>query len=280
MNAEWIDKIKSANLIVIKVGSARVSGSRESVNDFLFHLAGDIRELRNQGKKVILVSSGAIAQGKTIYSQSFGKEIDQKNSLSDKQALAAMGQNQLMNLYESFFSKVNIPIAQILFGKGDIQKEGSHKNLESTFRKLLDWNVLPIVNENDSISTEELNLGDNDLLSALVAALLDADLLMILTGVNGFLKNGELIEYLPTVASEEFLHARGPSGPGTGGMNTKLKAGSLLLQFGIHTAILNGNEKHCISKFLNGELRGTLIGNSEIISKQKKEENWLERFYA
>jgi glutamate 5-kinase len=279
MKQEIIEKVKKSDLIVIKVGSARVSGARESVNDFLFQLAGDIRQLRNQGKKIVLVSSGAIAQGKTIFSNVFARDIDHTGNLSDKQALAAMGQNQLMNLYESFFSKVNIPIAQILFGKGDIQTSKSHKNLESTFRKLLDWNVLPIVNENDSISTEELNLGDNDLLSALVASLLNANILLILTGVDGFIKEKQVVPYLSDITTEDLSYAMGPSGPGTGGMFTKLSAGKILVDFGINTGILNGNYPNCISRFLSGELNGTWIGDPKLSIKIKRDDDWIKRFY-
>lgn len=279
MNADIRERINQAQTIVIKIGSARVSGDRKNVNDFLYNLTGNIRKLRDQGKKVVLVSSGAIAQGKLLFSSSFGKPIHDSINLSEKQALAAMGQNRLMNLYESFFSQVNIPIAQILFGKADIQSPEGHENLTNTFRRLLDWGILPIVNENDSISTEELNLGDNDLLSAMVTSFLGADLLLILTGVDGYLKNGKRIPFLDKVGEEEFRHALGPSGPGTGGMNTKLRAGKILLNFGSITAILNGTDPNSMESFFGGKDVGTIIANASDTSGDCSYEDWMKRFF-
>jgi glutamate 5-kinase len=271
-------RIKNSKIVIIKVGSARVSGDKKNVNDFLYGLTGSIRKLRDEGKKVVLVSSGAIAQGRSVYKDTFSKEIKSKVSLNEKQALAAMGQNKLMKLYENFFSQVNIPIAQILFGKADIQSEEGYKNLSNTFKKLLDWNILPIVNENDSIATEELNLGDNDLLSAMVASLLGADVLLILTSVDGYLKQGKLISYMDTVSDEEFSHALGPSGPGTGGMNTKLKAAKILLNFGVTTCILNGTDPSNMDRFFEGKGKGTVIASTTPLREKFKYEEWMRRF--
>lgn len=279
MNKEILLRIQNSQTIVIKVGSARVSGDRKIVNDFLYNLAGEIRKLRDQGKKVILVSSGAIAQGKSVYLENFNQPIGSKPSLAEKQALAAMGQNRLMNLYEDFFSQVNIPIAQILFGKGDIQTKAGHKNLENTFQKLMDWDILPIINENDSISTEELNLGDNDLLSAIVASFVHADLLLILTGVDGFIKEGKLVPYLSKITEDDFKYALGPIGPGTGGMNTKLRAAKILLNFGVITGILNGTNPSSIKEFFLGSSIGTLIGDPNIEKSGELEDTWIERFF-
>ncbi|WCL47967.1 glutamate 5-kinase [Leptospira sp. GIMC2001] len=316
MNDQIFHKIQNAEIIVIKVGSARVSGDKNSVNDFLYHLAGDIRSLRDKGKKVILVSSGAIAQGKTIFSETsehsftsrkttmekeqsredksdigsnktFVDEIASttkhkladKPSLAEKQALAALGQNKLMNLYERFFSQVNIPIAQILFGKGDIVTKEGHKNLENTFRKLLEWNILPIVNENDSISTDELNLGDNDFLSAMVASLLNANVLLILTGVDGFLRDDKLVPFLNKVEDDDMKFAYGPTGPGTGGMTTKLKAAKILLDFGIITGIVNGTKPNSVRNFFEGTNKGTIIASENFEQTSQNQKNWIERFF-
>ncbi|EOQ88136.1 putative glutamate 5-kinase [Leptospira yanagawae serovar Saopaulo str. Sao Paulo = ATCC 700523] len=260
---DFLDSIKKAKLIVIKIGSARVSGEESKINDFLYDLVGDIRSLRDQGKEVILVSSGAIAQGKKLLAEENGRETipNGKTTLAEKQALAAMGQNKLLNLYESFFSRVNIPIAQILFGRKDLNEEKSFSNLKQTFRQLLDWGILPIVNENDSVSTEEINLGDNDILSAIVASIVGADLLLILTGVDGFLNGKEKIDLFTEISKETESLATGPSGPGTGGMFTKINAAKLLLPFGIKTGIVNGEKKHAIAEFFTKETFGTLIGN-------------------
>lgn len=256
------NRIESATRIVIKIGSARVSGSESKIQDFLFDLTSDIRELKSQKKDVIIVSSGAIAQGKKIREERSGV-LETKVSLPEKQAFAAMGQNRLLNLYEGFFSRANLAIGQILFGKRDLSEESGIQNLKNTFDQLLAWNVIPVVNENDSVSTEEINLGDNDVLSALVSALTGADLLIILTGVDGLLVNGTCKSFISEVTPEIEKEAKGPSGPGTGGMITKLKSAKLLLHFGIPTAILNGESSHSINRLMSGEEIGTLICGSK-----------------
>ncbi|EMY61555.1 glutamate 5-kinase [Leptospira terpstrae] len=258
---EFLNSIQNSKLIVIKIGSARVSGEESKINDFLYDLVGDIRNLRDQGKEVILVSSGAIAQGKKLLEEKRGNVPNGKTTLAEKQAFAAMGQNKLLNLYESFFSRVNIPIAQILFGRKDLNEEKSFTNLKQTFRQLLDWGILPIVNENDSVSTEEINLGDNDILSAIVASIVGADLLLILTGVDGFLKENSKIDLFTEITKETENLATGPSGPGTGGMFTKINAAKLLLPYGIKTGIVNGEKKQAISQFFKTESIGTLVAN-------------------
>lgn len=263
-------KLQDAKRIVIKVGSARLSGNEFEINDFLFSLADDIRELREAKKEVILVSSGAVAQGRKIISKYISEELG-KNT-PERQALAALGQSQLMNLYEGIFSRANIPIAQILFGTLDIQANSGYENLKNTFQQLLAWKVLPIVNENDSIAIEELKLGDNDILSSLVTLITESDLLIILTGVDGFLIDNEKQDFLSEITEEDLVHARGPEGPGTGGMNTKLKAAKILLENGIPTAIINGKEKNCISKLLKYNQIGTLVANDKSKKVLTKEE--------
>ncbi|TGK04945.1 glutamate 5-kinase [Leptospira semungkisensis] len=255
---DYDSRILSSKKIVIKIGSARLSGSEEEVNDFLFNLVSDIRHLKDQGKEVIIVSSGAIARGrKLLASLSNFKQAGE--SLPEKQALAAVGQNRLVNLYDSFFSKVNIPIAQILFGVVDLETGEGFKNLKNTFGQLLQWGILPIVNENDSVATEEVKFGDNDVLSAIVSLIVEADLLIILTGVEGFLKDGKTVPFLSEVGDPELSQAGGPSGPGTGGMYTKLKAASILNEAGIPCGIIDGNSKNCVRRFLETNTLGTLV---------------------
>ncbi|NBU98428.1 MAG: glutamate 5-kinase [Spirochaetia bacterium] len=269
-------RLKNAETIVIKVGSARLSGSNKEINDFLFSLVSDIRELRESGKKVILVSSGAIAQGRKLIHEFDGIK-GSSTSTQAKQALAALGQSRLMNLYEGIFSRANIPIAQILFGTLDLEVGKGYDNLENTFKQLLTWNVLPIVNENDSIATEELKLGDNDILSALVTLLVAGDLLVVLTGVDGFLKSGKKVNYMDKVTDIDLTEAKGPEGPGTGGMNTKLKAAKILLEAGVPTVILNGKEPHIIKTLFSENKAGTLLANSE---KKKMSTKEIKRLFG
>lgn len=273
---QFSNRIKEAETIVIKVGSARLSGSTKEINDFLFSLSADIRELRDNNKKVVLVSSGAVAQGKKIL-YDFDIQKSGITSTPARQALAAMGQSKLMNLYEGIFSRANIPIAQILFGTLDLEFGRGYEYLENTFHQLLQWNILPIVNENDSIAIEELKLGDNDLLSALVTLLIGGDLLLILTGVDGFLKKGKLVNFMDKVDEKDLKEAKGPEGPGTGGMNTKLKAGKILLEAGVPTAILNGKEPHMVRTFLNENKVGTLIANGD---KRNLKQGEIKRLFG
>lgn len=267
---QFSSRIREAQTIIIKVGSARLSGSSKEINDFLFSLAADIRELRDKKKNVVLVSSGAIAQGKKILHE-FDRQRSSVNSTPARQALAALGQSKLMNLYEGIFSRANIPIAQILFGTLDLEVGKGYENLENTFHQLLQWNILPIVNENDSIAIEELKLGDNDLLSSLVTLLIGGDLLLILTGVDGFMKNGKVVPFMERVEEKDLKEAKGPEGPGTGGMNTKLKAGKILLEAGIPTVILNGKEPHIVRNFFQENRVGTLLASGEKKKLNQKE---------
>ena len=266
---ESLNKIKKAKTIVIKIGSSRISGKSEEINDFLFSLTSDIKALREMKKKVIIVSSGAVSQGKMV-PVSKTKKVFKKADVSEKQALAAMGQSKLMNLYESFFSKANIPIAQILFGVNAIQEKSGYQNLKNTFKQLLDWNVIPIVNENDSISTEELQFGDNDILSSMVASITCADMLILITGTNGFYYKKQRIPFISNITSEYRKAAKGPDGPGTGGMRSKLLAADVMSHHGIPTVILPGYEKYPVTRFMNGENIGTLIdsGNDKKIMNE------------
>ena len=272
-----LEKIRQAKLIVIKIGSSRISGNTEDINNFLFSLTSDVRKLRDMGKQVIIVSSGAVSQGRMIPVKNRKKGLLKKTGISEKQALAAMGQSKLMNLYESFFSKPNTPIAQILFGLHAIQDKSGFQNLKNTFKQLLDWNVVPIVNENDSISTEELQFGDNDILSSLVASITGADLLMLITGTNGFYHRKKRVPFIETITPEHMKAARGPVGPGTGGMRSKLLAADVMIHHGVPTAILPGSDQYCISRFIGGEDIGTLIDAGQ--QKKKMSETEIKKIF-
>lgn len=157
---------------------------------------------------------------------------------------------------------MNLSIAQILFGVLDLESKEGYKNLKNTFTQLLEWGILPVVNENDSVATEEVKFGDNDMLSALVSLIVGADLLVILTGVDGFLKEDKVVPFLDQISKEDLNLAGGPSGPGTGGMFTKLKSAGLLSESGVPTAILNGKKMHVIREFLDKNEVGTLVAPS------------------
>jgi len=271
--------VSRTETIIIKIGSARVSAETHQVNDFLFDLIADIRELKEKGKQIIIVSSGAIAQGKKLLKENFQMEKD-SSSLPVKQALAAMGQNRLMNLYASFFHHANLSIAQILFGKRDLQEESGILNLKNTFQELLSWGVIPIVNENDSVSTEELNLGDNDTLAGLLAALLEANHLVIVTSVDGFFVQGKKIDTIQEFKDEWEKEALGPSGPGRGGMITKVRTARKLAELGISTSIINGATSRPLRRLFSERNFGTTFLPRTPLTVQPAIQDYASLFFA
>ncbi|MEA3485704.1 MAG: glutamate 5-kinase, partial [Candidatus Aerophobetes bacterium] len=172
--------IGSANRIVVKVGSSLLLREGELNLSFVRELAKDIAALSKRGKEVILVSSGAIGMGKREV------KVDKTlNAIPSKQALASVGQTNLMNLYSRVFQKYHLIIGQVLLSGSDLSRRSSYLNARNTLLALLKLNIIPIVNENDTVAVEEIKFGDNDTLSALVAGLVDANLLIIFSDVKG-----------------------------------------------------------------------------------------------
>jgi glutamate 5-kinase len=260
------NKIQNSKRIVIKIGSARISGNESETNDFLFNLVEQIKTLKSKNLEIIIVSSGAISRGKSAIQNLHGSNFANA-TLAEKQALAAIGQGKLMGMYDQFFKLANFHTAQVLFGKADLSNSESYQNLKNTFNQLIQWNIIPIVNENDSTATQELNLGDNDFLSSLVTALTGSDLLVILTGVPGFLIENQVVSLVDEVSDSLKKYALGPSLHGTGGMLSKLNASEFLMKYSIPTAILSGVEPNSIIRFFQGEEVGTLISNEKPITK-------------
>lgn len=262
MNAR--ENIKSKKRIVIKIGSSSLTHKETGILDLskLDKLTRVLTNLRNMGKEVILVSSGAIAVGK--------KKLGLKSplSLAEKQACAAVGQAQLMMMYQKFFSEYNQPIAQILMTKITIVNDVSRPNAINTFNQLLELGVIPIVNENDTVSTYEIQFGENDRLSAIVASLTRADLLILLSDIDGLFtddpninKDAQFIEEVSGL-SDEFLNmgkSTSTSDVGTGGMATKLKAAKIATYSGADMIIANGDDVYVIERIINGQKEGTLI---------------------
>jgi glutamate 5-kinase len=222
--------------------------------------------LRRLGKDVILVSSGAIGAG-------IGRmNLPQRpNDISKLQAAAAIGQGILMQTYEHYFEKHNQPIAQLLLTKDDFTKSQRYENLKRTLKTLLGWGVIPIINENDTIAVEEIKVGDNDTLAAHVSIGAGAQLLIIMTDVDGLYtknpsetKDGELIKVVNEVTPEvEGWASR--AGKGFGGMYTKVQAAKRLSEEGISTIIVNGTKNDVLQSVLQGEDVGTLF-----LSKRKR----------
>lgn len=265
MNTSLREQLKEKQRIVIKIGSSSLTHPSTGALDLikLEILVREISDLRNQGKEVILVSSGAIMAGSKIMG------YDRKpEKLSEKQACAAIGQAKLMMIYQKLFSEYNQVASQILMTKNTFLNDLNRVNAKNTFHELLRMGAIPIVNENDTISTYEIEFGDNDTLSAVVAALVEADLLVLLSDIDGLFTDDphqnpdarfiDVVEEL-----DEKLLAMGKdttgSGVGTGGMATKLSAAQIAGMAGVDMVIANGKDFHIIHKIVQGRTYGTLF---------------------
>ncbi|KNF10012.1 glutamate 5-kinase ProB [Gottschalkia purinilytica] len=256
-------KIADANKIVIKVGTSTLTHENGKLNlNRIEKLARVLSDLNNQGKQVILVSSGAIAVGV----QKLGLQR-RSVTLPQKQASASVGQTMLMKIYQKFFEEYNQVVSQILITKDVMDYKDRKENAQNTFNTLLEMGIIPIVNENDTISTFEIQFGDNDTLSAMVAALVQADLLILLSDIDGLFtsdprmdSSAEIISLVKEIDSEIDSIASGSGSElGTGGMITKISAARIGYTYGIDTIIANGEDPKIIYKILKGEKIGTLF---------------------
>jgi glutamate 5-kinase len=231
-------------------------------------LARVLSDLVNQGKEVVLVTSGAIGVG-------VGKlKLKEKpKTIREKQAVASVGQCELMHIYSKFFSEYGHIVGQILLTRDVIENDATRKNVVNTFETLLETGIIPIVNENDSVAVDEIEssdrkvFGDNDTLSAIVAGLLKADLLIILSDINGFYdsdprKNvhARIISVVEEITPEIEKSAGGAgSRRGTGGMATKVSAAKIAASSGVNMVIANGDNPDTIMGIINGEDTGSLF---------------------
>ena len=264
---------KSSERIVVKVGTSTLANEMGNSNLRTFEdLALTLADIQNMGNEVILVSSGAIAIGAQKM------HLDKKpTSLRMKQAAAAVGQCENMFLYDKFFGYYNKNVAQILLNADDIESEIKKENLINTFETLLAHGVIPIVNENDSVSyteieSEEKIFGDNDMLSAIVAVLCRADKLIILSDIDGFYdkdprlsRNANLIRRIDHIDEDTYRLAGGAgSRRGTGGMKTKLQAADIAMSQGIDVVITNGKNPKILYDVIEGKEVGTLFSGRRI----------------
>ncbi|MCH1983332.1 glutamate 5-kinase [Ruminococcus sp. OA3] len=259
------EKLKDKKRIVIKIGSSSLTHPQTGRLDLikLEILVREISDLRNQGKDVVLVSSGAIMVGRAALGF---KEKPRK--LEEKQACAAVGQARLMMIYQKLFSEYNQVASQILMTKNTMVNNLNRKNAKNTFEELLKLGAIPIVNENDTISTYEIEFGDNDTLSAVVASLIGADLLILLSDIDGLFtddprrnKQAHFIDVVETIDSHLMEMGKGTTGStaGTGGMATKLTAANLATSAGADMIIANGEDFHVIHRIISGKPCGTLF---------------------
>lgn len=255
--------IRQAKRIVVKVGTSTLAYGTGGLNlRRIERLAEVLSDIKNSGKELILVSSGAIGVGAGVLGM-----MTRPSDTKDKQAAAAVGQCELMNYYGQLFHKYGHNVAQILLTKDTIQMEKSKENAKNTFETLLEYGVLPIVNANDTISTEEAEFGDNDTLSAIVAKLVEADILIMLSDIDGLFdsdprknKHAKMITMVKDI-DEDILQTASGAGTknGTGGMITKLLAAKIATGAGIHTCINNGKNPEILYDILDGKETGTLF---------------------
>ena len=253
-------KFTDCRRVVIKVGSSTLTHETGHLNlRRIEKLVKILSDFKNAGKEVVLVSSGAVSAGVAKIGLSH-----RPHDTAEKQATAAVGQNELMKIYSRFFADYGITIGQILMTKDVFENEERRKNAENTFNALLKFGCVPIVNENDSIATEELNFGGNDNLAAYVALVCRADILLNLSDVDGLFdsdprKNPDAC-IIPRVddINEVIAHAGGNGTErGTGGMITKLEAARLVTDAGIPMFILNGHNPDILYTLLDGGHVGT-----------------------
>ena len=254
--------IASANRITIKVGSSLLLKEKGDLDlHFLERLSQNIAALISKGKEVILVSSGAIGLGR--------QELNirkRSNSISFKQTLASIGQARLMNVYYRLFQQYNLLVGQILLSGVDLSRRSSYLNARNTFLTLLKFKVIPIVNENDTVAVEEIKFGDNDTLSALVAGLIDANLLIIFSDIEGLYTSdprtnskAKLIKEVDDIDEKIEKISLSASIEGrVGGMQTKIKAAKIATRSGI-PVIIGGGEGNFLGRIFAGEERGTLF---------------------
>lgn len=253
--------LKNKHRIVIKVGTSSLSYPNGRMNLFCIRkLAWVLSKVRKQGMEVILVSSGAIGVGAGIVGLERRPE-----ELAKKQALAAVGQAELIKIYQKFFNENNQLVAQVLLTKDVVSIPERNRNARNTILKLMEMHIIPIINENDTIATNEIVFGDNDTLSAIVATLVDADLLIMLSDINGLYdadprteKSAQIIHSVTRITpAVEHLAAGAGSSFSTGGMITKISAARLCLRGGIDCVIASGSAPEVIFDILEGQDVGT-----------------------
>ena len=258
-------EFKKKKRVVIKIGSSSLTHPATGNTNYIKmeRLVRELCDLRNQGIDVCLVSSGAIAVGK----QSMGL-AERPRRLPEKQACASVGQARLMSIYQKFFAEYNQKVGQVLMTKETMIDNVSRKNAQNTINELMAMGVIPIVNENDTVSTYEIRFGDNDTLSAIVSALTGADLLILLSDIDGLYTDdpkvnpdAELITYVEEFSPEYMEMASSAPGSemGTGGMVTKIKAARIATASGVDMIIANGKDFGILHHIFENRFTGTFF---------------------
>lgn len=276
--------LQNKKRIIVKIGSSLLIKKGEINKSWLKSLIKDIKDITKKGYEVIIVSSGSIALGKQIL-----KQEDSKNKISDiqnKQMLAAIGQIQLMYHYQDLFKKKKINVAQILLTAKDCDERSSYLNLKNTINNLIANKVIPIINENDSLAVDEIKIGDNDRLAARVAQMISADILILLSDVDGLYNKNPKINKDATLISEiskitkdiENFASKQHSKYGSGGMKTKIMAAKMLESSNCETIITNGQDHHILRDIFNGKKDFSIFYSSKK-SNLNARKKWLSGFF-
>lgn len=276
--------------IIIKIGSNLITENESILNDSVIKdLCAQISDIHDKGFQVIVVSSGAVAAGRQ-YLGHLNKQIKINESyLIHKQVLASIGQPLLMKAYENFFSNNLKGISQALLSREDFESRSGYLNIRNTLNELLSVNIIPIINENDVVSTDELEdkaYGDNDRLSAMVANAVDADVLILLGTIDALYtsdpninKSAKKIKVVDNISEEIISYAKGPSDSiGSGGMTSKIQAANIAVNSGIDMFIASGFEEKSITKIISGQDVGTKFVAKESPNESRK--RWLMTGYS
>jgi glutamate 5-kinase len=276
MGRESLNDVKR---IVVKLGTAVLTDERKQPDlAQMGQLVAQIAQLGQDGKEIVLVSSGAVGAGMGVLGYD-----ERPDSVAEQQACAAVGQSRLMARYEKLFAEYDLHVAQVLLTHADLQDQERHRNARNTLTTLLRRGVIPIINENDAVSTTELKFGDNDRLSALVAALLPAELLVILTSVDGVIENfgkpnGRRIPVIETIDGKvESLAGGTSSATAVGGMKSKIQAAKIVVRTGIPLIIAPGRDKRVLREIIRGNDVGTLFLPQP--AKLRGRKRWIAFFH-
>ena len=259
------ESVKNARKIVIKIGSNTLAKADGTTNiDFMLSFAAQCADLIKQGKQIILVSSGAQVAG-----VSTTKEWARKKDVHYRQALCAIGQVELMHQWRKAFQQQGLHIGQLLLTKDDFENEHRSLNIRNTLFTLVDEGVVPIINENDSVSFDEIKIGDNDNLSALTAILWSADMLVLFSDIDGVYsdnpktnKDAKLIESVTSIPElRKSIKIGETNSFGTGGIETKLQAAEKVNEYGIQMLLTNGGKEKALTGLLEDGAKGTLFSD-------------------
>lgn len=269
--------MKTTKKIVVKAGTSTLTqGSKKLSRKFMLELTRQLAVLHGEGKEIILVSSGAIAAGREVL-----QHPSVERYLPSKQMFAAVGQAHLMQIWSDLFSIFEINVGQLLLTRDDLSNRKRYLNARDTLTCLLQHNIIPIINENDSVATKEIRVGDNDNLAALVANVIGADLLILLTDQEGLFtadprlnKEAKLIPIIETIDDSIFALAKGSSTTlGTGGMYTKIEAAQTASHSGTPTVIASATHPNVLLELVHGKRIGSFFQTST--TPQESRKRWL-----